>query len=223
MMARVVGSAIQGSALSFPGVVLLPHLTLGHPAPLAPFQNVAECAGILAAGHVAARAGEGSKKAAGGSKKIPPPAPAAEAGSGAAADTPRHAPLAASPLVEAACHRADVAATLYQLLSNRLLMHHEMGSIYTTLADLLGDSPGRGLDADGGGTWLAGALLRLEGQEAAVLGSVMDAMFDTRCVHLPALRSALDFEVSKFAATGWCVGRCSNAGALHSTTVEAPS
>ena len=125
--------------------------------------------------------------------------------------------------MKAACHRADVAATLYQLLSNRLPTHHEMSSIYTTLADLLGDSPGRGLDADGGGTWLAGALLRLEGQEAAVLGSVMDAMFDTRCVHLPALRSALDFEVSKFAATGWCVGRCSNAGALHSTTVEAPS
>ena len=223
MMARGVGSAIQGSALSFPGVVLLPHLTLGHPAPLAPFQNVAECAGILAASCVAARAGEGSKKAAGGSKKIPPPAPAAEAGSGAAADTPRHTPLAASPLVEAACHRADVAATLYQLLSNRLLMHHEMGSIYAMLAGLCPGLPGRGLDADGGGTWLAGALLRLEGQEAAVLGSVMDAMFDSRRVHLPALRSALDFEVIKFAATGWCVGRCSNAGALHSTTVEAPS
>ena len=182
---------------------------------------MAESVGSLAACYVAARAGEGGKKAAGGLKEreAPPPAPAVEAGG----STPRRAPLAPPPFLEAACHRADVAATLYQLLSNRLLMHHEMGSIYTTLADLLGDSPGRGLDADGGGTWLAGALLRLEGQEAAVLGSVMDAMFDTRCVHLPALRSALDFEVSKFAATGWCVGRCSNAGALHSTTVEAPS
>ena len=164
---------------------------------------MAECVGTLAASYVTARAEEGGKKAAGGlkgkGKEVPPEgggagASAAKAGGGAAG-TPRRAPLAPPPFLEAACHRADVAATLYQLLSNRLLTHHEMASLYTMLEGHYPEPPGPGADADAGGAWLIGALLRLEGQGAAALGGVMDAMFELRREYLPALRSARDFEV----------------------------
>ena len=158
-------------------------------------QDVTAIAARLASSSVASRAEEGGKKAAGGSEKekwtpLSPPAPAPpERPRGSLPTPPSH--------VRAACHRADVAATLYQLLSNGLLMHHEMGTVYAMLASLLAEPPpSGGFDADRGGTWLAGALLRLEGQEAAVLGSVMDALFYTRHVHLPALRAAFEFEVS---------------------------
>ena len=157
----------------------------------------------LAACYVAARAEAGGKEApAGGAKggEAPPtPAPLPVSGCSGAADasSPSRVPsLRPLPLVEAAYHRADVAATLYQLLSNRLLMHHEMDSVYAMLAGLLEDPPGSVFHADGGGTWLAGALLRLErGQEAAVLGGVMDAVYSERRAQLRALRSAFDFEV----------------------------
>ena len=145
-------------------------------------QNLAQCVSNVTACSVKARAEEGRKNE-------PPPAPSAEAA--------RQAPLVLAPAVMDACHRADVAATLYQLLSNGLLMHHEMDSVYSMLGDLCPDVREIGFGGDGAGTCLAGALLRLKGREAAVLGSVMDRVFMQRREFLPALRSAFDFEVSQ--------------------------
>ena len=173
-------------------------------------QNVTGVASNLANCCVAAHAEEGGGKSAGGSKEAPPPAAPAfgaakEAAGGdrrhltSAVDTPRQASLSLAPssAVTDACHRADVAATLYQLLSNGLLTHHEMDSIYAMLAGLCPDTHESGFGGDGAGTWLAGALLRLKGRETAVLGSVMDRVFEERHEYLPVLRSAYDFEVSQ--------------------------
>ena len=149
---------------------------------------------------VAARAEAGSKEAAGGPKEkeaappAPAPAPAADAPS-SSSSSPHALSLQPLPLVEAACLRADVAASLYQLLSNRLMTHHEMDSLYAMLACLLQEAaPAGGFGGDGAGTWLAAALQRTGGQEAATLYGVVVALFNGRG-DLTALRAAYDFEV----------------------------